>query len=129
MRKFALGLVALTLASSAALAQTPITFAQVDLDGDGRLNFAELQAVWPDLTEADFAAVDVEGTGSITPAQLDTLQPSTLGTSTTDGVPVGTGSGEPDFSLGDPNDTGEIDNAEGAALGTDRSLLDTSDDD
>lgn len=128
MRKLALGLVALTFASSAAIAQTPITFAQVDLDGDGRLSFAELQAVWPDLTEADFAAVDVEGMGSITPAQLDTMQPATLGTSTTDGVPVGAGSGELDLTLGDPTDTGEIDNAQGAALGTDRSLLDTSDD-
>lgn len=79
MRKFALGLVALTLATSAALAQTPITFAQIDLDGDGRISFAELQAVWPDISETEFATADVEGAGSLTPDQLNTLQQPTVG--------------------------------------------------
>jgi hypothetical protein len=128
MHKIALGLAALTFASTAALAQTPITFAQLDVDADGRLTLAELQSVWPDITQEEFAAVDIDGVGSITPAQLDTLQASDLGVTTTGGATLEAGSGEPDFTLGDPNDPGEIDNADDADIAPDRSLLDSSDD-
>lgn len=78
MRKLALSFVAFAFASTAAFAQTPVTFAQLDTDGDGRLSFAELQVAWPDLTQEEFNAVDAEGLGSLTPDQLNTLQPSTL---------------------------------------------------
>ncbi|WIY52690.1 hypothetical protein O9Z70_14720 [Devosia sp. YIM 151766] len=78
MRRIALGLVALTLATSAALAQTPLTFADVDLDGNGELSFEELTAVWPDLSEEEFNRADVNMSGGLTPDELDALQPSTL---------------------------------------------------
>lgn len=77
MRKIALGVVALSLlASTAAMAQTQMTFADVDTDGDGRLSYSELQAVWPNLTQEEFASADVEGAG-LTPEQLTVLQPTT----------------------------------------------------
>lgn len=78
MRKIALGLVALTLASSAALAQAPMSFTDVDIDGNGELSFAELQAVWPNLTQEEFAAADTDGSGGLTPDQLNALQPAAV---------------------------------------------------
>lgn len=133
MRKVALGLMALTFASSAALAQTPITFAQVDIDGDGRLTLAELQAVWPDMTEADFAAVDVEGLGSITPAQLDTLQPSTLGASGSTGAALDAGSGEMGLTSDDSDDdsdngSDDDDEVDDTSMSPDPSLMESDDD-
>ncbi len=78
MKKIALGLVALSLASSAALAQTPLTFADVDTDGNGELSYAELVQVWSDLTEEEFNAADLNMSGGLDPDELNTLQPSTL---------------------------------------------------
>jgi hypothetical protein len=75
MQRLVLGLLALALFAPAALAQAPIPFYQVDVDGDGRLSFEELSAVWPGLTRGEFDDADVEGVGSITPAQLDSIQP------------------------------------------------------
>ncbi|ODT80053.1 MAG: hypothetical protein ABS76_17855 [Pelagibacterium sp. SCN 64-44] len=78
MRRIAMGLVALTFATATAFAQTPLTFAEVDLDGNGELSFEELQAVWPDLTEDDFNRADVNMSGGLSPDELNALQPSTL---------------------------------------------------
>jgi hypothetical protein len=78
MRKIALGLFALTLAAGPALAQSPLSFADVDADGDGFLSFVELQAVWPDLTQEEFDRADTDSTGALSPDQLATLQPSTM---------------------------------------------------
>ncbi|KKB08303.1 EF-hand domain-containing protein [Devosia chinhatensis] len=78
MRKIALGLAALTFAASAAIAQTPLTFAEVDTDGNGELSFEELRAVWPDLTQEDFDRADVNMSGGLSPDELNALQPSTL---------------------------------------------------
>ncbi|MCP8882781.1 hypothetical protein NIM87_04665 [Devosia sp. XJ19-1] len=78
MRKFALGLVALSLAAAPALAQTPMTFADVDTDASGELSFLELQAVWPDLTEDEFNAVDLDLSGGLNADELNALQPSTM---------------------------------------------------
>lgn len=78
MRRIALGFVALTLAASAALAQTPLTFADVDLDGNGELSFEELTAVWPDLTQDEFNRADINMSGGLSPDELNALQPSTL---------------------------------------------------
>lgn len=76
MRTLALGLVAATFMTSAAMAQTPLSFTDVDIDADGRLSFVELQTVWPSLTQEEFNSVDVEGAGSITAEQLALLQQS-----------------------------------------------------
>ena len=78
MRKIALGLVAATLLAAPALAQTPLTFADVDANADGRLSYEELLLVWPDLTQEEFAAADVEGAGGLTPEQLNALQPASV---------------------------------------------------
>jgi hypothetical protein len=77
MRKIALGLMATAMLAAPALAQTPMTFADVDSNGDGRLSYEELVLVWPDLTQEEFAAADVEGSG-LTPEQLGSLQPAAV---------------------------------------------------
>ena len=78
MKKFALGVLALTIAAAPALAQTPMNFADVDLDASGELSLTELQAVWPDLTEEEFTAADMDANGSLSADELSALQPSTV---------------------------------------------------
>ncbi len=78
MRKLALGLIVAGLLSTSAFAQTALTFADVDTDGDGRLSYEELVVVWPDLTQEEFANADVEAVGSVTPEQLGALQPAAV---------------------------------------------------
>jgi len=78
MKKTALGLFALTLLAAPALAQTPLTFADVDTDGSGELSFEELRAVWPDLTMDEFMAADLDMNGALSAEELNGLQPSTL---------------------------------------------------
>jgi hypothetical protein len=78
MRPIALGLAAVTLSSSLALAQAPLAFQTVDTDGNGRLSYEELRAVWPDLGQEEFALADTEGLGGLTPDQLNSLQPTAL---------------------------------------------------
>jgi len=80
MRKIALGLLAAGLFAAPAFAQTPLTFVDVDSNGDGRLSYEELQLVWPDLTQDEFVSADVDAAGGLTPDQLDTLQPSSVPT-------------------------------------------------
>lgn len=80
MRKLALGLMAAGLLATPALAQTPLTFVDVDSNGDGRLSYQELQTVWPDLTQDEFASADADAAGGLTPDQLNTLQPSSVPT-------------------------------------------------
>jgi hypothetical protein len=75
MQKLVLGLLALAFCAPMALAQAPLPFYEVDVDGDGRVSYDELSAVWPGLTQSEFDDADVEGLGSITPSQLDSMQP------------------------------------------------------
>lgn len=75
MHKFALSLAVLGLATSAVMAQTPTTFADVDTDGNSELSFAELQVVWPDLTEQEFTVADGDGSGGLNVDELNSLQP------------------------------------------------------
>ena len=75
MHKIALSLAALGLASTAAFAQTPTTFADVDTDVSGELSFAELQVVWPDLAQAEFDTADADSSGGLVVAELNSLQP------------------------------------------------------
>jgi len=78
MHKFALSLAVIGLSVTAAFAQTPTNFADVDTDGNGELSFAELQVVWTDLTQEEFDAADVDASGGLTPDELNTLQPAAL---------------------------------------------------
>lgn len=65
MQKLSAGLLALAMLTGPALAQEPLTF-------------AELQAVWPDLTDAEFQQADADQSGGLSPIELDSLQPSSL---------------------------------------------------
>lgn len=78
MHKFALSLAVLGLATTATLAQTPTSFAEVDSDATGELSFAELQLVWTDLTQTEFDTADADASGGLTPDELNTLQPAAL---------------------------------------------------
>lgn len=79
MKSFATAITAaLLLAATPALAQAPLNFADVDTDGSGELSFAELQAVWPDLTQDEFTAADLDANGSLSVDELAGLQPGAL---------------------------------------------------
>jgi hypothetical protein len=69
MTRFALTLVPLAFAATAASAQA--TLPEVpDTDGSGTWSLAELQAVWTDMTEAGFAAIDANADGAVDTAEL-----------------------------------------------------------
>jgi len=78
MKKITLGLVALTIAAAPAMAQTPMNFADLDLDASGELSLTELQAAWPDLTQEEFTAADMDANGSLSVDELNALQPMTM---------------------------------------------------
>lgn len=80
MHKLALSLAVLGLSATAAFAQTPTSFADVDADASGELSFAELQLVWTDLTQQEFDAADADASGGLTPDELNTLQPAAVPT-------------------------------------------------
>lgn len=64
--------------STAAFAQTPTTFADVDADANGELSLSELQTVWTDLTEDEFTKADADGSGGLSATELNTLQPASV---------------------------------------------------
>ena len=78
MHKIALTLAALGLATIAAVAQTPTTFADVDTDVSGELSYAELQVVWPDLAQAEFDAADSDTSAGLNVDELNSLQPAAV---------------------------------------------------
>jgi hypothetical protein len=78
MHKLALSLAVLGLSATAAFAQTPTSFADVDTDANGELSFAELQLVWPDLSQGEFDGADADTSRGLSPDELNTLQPSAL---------------------------------------------------
>jgi hypothetical protein len=78
MQKLALSLAVLGLTATAAFAQTPTSFADVDTDANGELSFAELQVVWPDLTQEEFDTADADTSGGLSADELNSLQPATL---------------------------------------------------
>ncbi|MBD8066626.1 EF-hand domain-containing protein [Devosia sp. PTR5] len=90
MKKLILSSVVLLGLSGAAVAQTPMAFADVDTDGNGTISFTELQAVWPTLTQEEFDAADTSGTGELTIEQIATLQAG-AGASATAPAPGGAG--------------------------------------
>lgn len=54
--------------AGAAFAQT--LPAVEDTDGNGVWSLAELQAVWPELTDDGFGAVDTNADGAVDPVEL-----------------------------------------------------------
>ena len=68
MKRFAIALAPLALAS-AAFAQA--TLPEVaDTDGNGSWSLVELQAVWADLTEDTFKAIDTSADGAVDATEL-----------------------------------------------------------
>lgn len=78
MRKIVLGLSAALLVGASAMAQEPLTYAQVDTDGNGELSYEELKLVWPDLADTEFADADRDGSGGLSVEELNALQSSAL---------------------------------------------------
>ncbi|MCW5722832.1 MAG: hypothetical protein KIS86_16990 [Devosia sp.] len=78
MRKLTPALLVLGAMAAPAFAQTPLTFAQVDADGNGELSFVELQVVWPDLTQEEFDAADADLSGGLNSNELNSLQPGAV---------------------------------------------------
>ncbi|WEK04309.1 MAG: hypothetical protein P0Y65_19360 [Candidatus Devosia phytovorans] len=97
MKKFALGLAIAGLTATAALAQTPMSFGDVDTDGNGELSYAELQAVWPDLGQPEFDAADADASGGLNADELNSLQPAAAPAAPAAPAPA------PDASLGVPD--------------------------
>jgi hypothetical protein len=78
MHKIALSLAVLGLSATAAFAQTPTSFADVDVDANGELSFVELQVAWSDLSQAEFDAADADLNGGLTADELNSLQPAAI---------------------------------------------------
>ena len=76
MHKIALTLAVFGLSATAAFAQTPTTFADLDVDANGELSIAELQVAWPDMGQDEFATADADASGGLSTAELSTLQPT-----------------------------------------------------
>lgn len=74
MKKFFVSSALVLALGGAAIAQTPTTFAAVDTDASGELSLAELQAVWPDMTEAEFGTADTDTSGGLTAEEINALQ-------------------------------------------------------
>lgn len=51
---------------------------QVDANEDGVLSLAEVQAVYPDMTEEQFATVDLNGDGTLEDAEIKAAQEAGL---------------------------------------------------
>jgi Ca2+-binding EF-hand superfamily protein len=45
-------------------------FADIDTDGDGFASMAELQAIYPDLTEEQFLEIDTDGDGLVNDEEI-----------------------------------------------------------
>ncbi len=76
MHKIALSLAAFGLSATAAFAQTPTTFADVDTDASGELSLAELQVAWPDLSQEEFNTADADVSSGLSTTELGALQPA-----------------------------------------------------
>lgn len=75
IRKFALAIAPAVLLAAPAIAQDAILTGEVEIDyvdtnADGMVSLMELQAAWPQLTEADFVAWDVNADGSLDTEEL-----------------------------------------------------------
>lgn len=97
MYKIAMTAAVLGLTATAAFAQTPTSFVDVDADGNGELSLVELQVVWPDLTDVEFSGADVDVSGGLSADEINSLQPTTLPAD-----PVAAPAAVPDVSVDAP---------------------------
>lgn len=67
MKRFALVLAPLALATAALAADLPLV---EDADASGSWSLAELQTVWADLTEDGFMAIDTNTDGAVDATEL-----------------------------------------------------------
>ncbi|SPH17731.1 hypothetical protein DEA8626_01258 [Defluviimonas aquaemixtae] len=80
MKKLAFTLALGLMPAAGALAQS---VADLDADGSGGLDMAELQVGYPTLSEDQFAAIDANGDGLVDDAEFTAA--TEAGTLTTDG--------------------------------------------
>jgi hypothetical protein len=71
MKKLLITVAAIGL-TSAALAQGAVSFASVDTDTSAGVSLAEVQVVWPDVTQEAFDAADTNKDGQLDQAEFDT---------------------------------------------------------
>jgi hypothetical protein len=76
MKKFLISTVSAVAFAGAAMA-TP--FEEVDVDGDGEVSLEELQAVDPNVTEAEFTLYDTDLSGALDEEQYDAWRVATQG--------------------------------------------------
>jgi hypothetical protein len=76
MKKFLISTVSAVAFAGAAMA-TP--FEDVDIDGDGEVSLEELQAVDPNVTEAEFTLYDTDLSGGLDQEQYDSWRVATQG--------------------------------------------------
>jgi hypothetical protein len=88
MYKIAMTAAVLGLTATAAFAQTPTSFVDVDADGNGELSLVELQVVWPDLTDVEFSGADVDVSGGLSTDELNSLQPAAVSAPAADPAPA-----------------------------------------
>ncbi|MDP3262190.1 MAG: EF-hand domain-containing protein [Tabrizicola sp.] len=67
MKRFALVLAPLAFVGAAYAQDLPVV---EDTDANGTWSLAELQAVWPELTEDAFKGVDANGDGAVDQTEL-----------------------------------------------------------
>ena len=60
----------MTAAAILGFATTAYAMTDLDTDGDNMLTMAELQAVYPDFSDAQFTDADADGDGMINEAEL-----------------------------------------------------------
>jgi Ca2+-binding EF-hand superfamily protein len=65
MKSARIALAVLLIGSSAAFAQV-----NLDDDGDGKVTLAEMQGMYPDVTEAQFNEFDADGSGALDANEL-----------------------------------------------------------
>jgi len=104
MNKIIITLVAAGLLSTtAAMAQTQVTFSDLDTDVDGELSLTELQVAWP-LTQDEFAAADLDVSGSLSADEVVALQSASATTLPgTEQRPVQSFRSDPDVAPGFPD--------------------------
>ncbi|NPD14517.1 EF-hand domain-containing protein [Xinfangfangia sp. D13-10-4-6] len=69
LRAMALVATSASLIAGAAMAQTSLPLIE-DADGSGDWSLAELQTLWPELTQEGFVAIDTDANGAVSPEEL-----------------------------------------------------------
>ncbi|PIE12518.1 MAG: hypothetical protein CSA70_09365 [Rhodobacterales bacterium] len=75
----------LAVLTMVALPGALLAATEIDADGDGLLSFEEVQAVFPDVTEAQFMAMDLNEDGTLNDEEAAAAEKAGLMVAPTDG--------------------------------------------